>query len=89
VYIYIYKCEKYKHDCVLINFSYYPSEKKKILETTKQQLLAAPLFQTTFVGKASAITVLMAKSRESIIPFQSATVSNALTKGLEKSLSHW
>ena len=52
-------------------------------------LLAAPLFQTTFVGKASAITVLMAKSRESIIPFQSATVSNALTKGLEKSLSHW
>ena len=88
-YIYIYKCEKYKHDCVLINFSYYPSKKNNLWNHQAAMLLAAPLFQTTFVGKASAITVLMAKSRESIIPFQGTTVSNALTKGLEKSLSHW
>ena len=89
IYMYIYM---WKIQTWLCSYQFFilPIWKKKDLWNHQAaMLLAAPLFQTTFVGKASAITVLMAKSRESIIPFQGTTVSNALTKGLEKSLSHW
>ena len=88
--IYIYTSVKNTNMIVFLSIFHTTHLKKKDpWNHQAAMLLAAPLFQTTFVGKASAITVLMAKSRESIIPFQSATVSNALTKGLEKSLSHW